>query len=65
MLPIESNGIRSSEHEINQARPSHPGMLGRLILKFRPPWHSDYFFQKPRRAIDRDLQEHWPTDYTV
>jgi hypothetical protein len=65
MLPIESNGIRSSEHEINEARPSHPGVLSRLILKFRPPWHSDYFFQKPRRAIDRDLQEHWPTDYSV
>jgi hypothetical protein len=37
-------------------------MLGRLFLKFRPPWHADYFFQKPRRSIDRDLQERWPID---
>jgi hypothetical protein len=65
MLPTVSNGIRSSGHEIGQARPSHPGMLGRLLLKFRPPWHADYFFQRPRRAIDRDLQEHWPTDYPM
>ena len=36
MLPNVSNGLRSSEHEINQARPSHPGVLSRLFLKFRP-----------------------------
>ena len=65
MLPNVSNGLRSSEHEINQARPSHPGVLSRLFLKFRPPWHSDNFFQKPRRSIDRDLQEQWPTDYPL
>jgi len=65
MLPNVSNGLRSSEHEINQARPSHPGVLSRLFLKFRPTWHSDRFFQKPRRAIDRDLQEQWPTDYLM
>ena len=41
------------------------GMLGRLFLKFRPTWHVDYFFQKPRRSIDRDLQEQWPTDYPL
>jgi hypothetical protein len=40
-------------------------VLSRLFLKFRPPWHSDYFFQKPRRSIDRDLQEQWPTDYPM
>jgi hypothetical protein len=40
-------------------------MLSRLLLKFRPPWHADYFFQKPRRSIDRDLQERWPTDYSM
>ena len=65
MLPTASNGIRYTEHEISQARPSHPGKLGRLLLKFRPPWHVDYFFQKPRRSIDRDLQERWPTDYPL
>ncbi|MGB8685018.1 MAG: hypothetical protein WCD12_19220 [Candidatus Binatus sp.] len=65
MLPTVSNGVRASEHEINQARPSHPGKLGRLFLKFRPTWHSDYFCQKPRRSIDRDLQERWPTDYPL
>ena len=40
-------------------------MLSRLLLKFRPTWHADYFFQKPRRSIDRDLQERWPTDYSL
>jgi len=65
MLPTGSNGVRASEHEIGPARPSHPGMLGRLFLKFRPTWHVDYFFQKPRRSIDRDLQEQWPTDYPL
>jgi len=25
----------------------------------------DYFFQKPRRSIDRDLKERWPTDYPL
>jgi hypothetical protein len=62
MLPITSNAIRYTEHEAGQVRSSHPGMLGRLFLKFRPPWHADYFFQKPRRSIDRDLQERWPID---
>ncbi len=65
MLLTDSNGLRSPEHEISHARPSHPGVLSRLLLRFRPPWHADYFFQKPRRSIDRDLQEHWPTDYTM
>jgi hypothetical protein len=65
MLPTESNGLRSSEHGNNQARPSHPGVLSRLLLRFRPPWHADYFLQKPRRAVDRDLQEQWPVDYTL
>ena len=62
MLPTASNGIRYSEHEINQATSSHPGKLSRLLHIFRPPWHVDYFFQKPRRSIDRDLQERWPID---
>jgi len=62
MLPTASNGIRYSEHEINQARSSHPGKLSRLLLKLRPHWHVDYFTQKPRRSIDRELQERWPVD---
>ena len=63
MLQTISNGIRYSEHEIAQAVSSHPGKLSRLLLKLRrPPWHADYFFQKPRRAIDRELQEHWPME---
>ena len=65
MLPTVSNGIRSSEHEINPGKTFAPGVLSRLLLKFRPPWHADYFFQKPRRSIDRDLQEQWPTDYPL
>ncbi len=65
MLPPMSNGIRYSEHETIQARPSHPGKLSRLLLRFRPPWHADYALQKPRRAIDRDLQERWPIDYPL
>jgi hypothetical protein len=64
MLPTTSNGIRHTEPEIEHATSSHPGKLSRLLHKFRPAWHVDYFFQKPRRAIDRDLQERWPTDYT-
>jgi len=63
MLLTTSNGIDAAEHEISQARPSHPGKLSRLFLILRPPWHVDYALQKPRRAIDRDLQEQWPTDY--
>lgn len=62
MLPSTSNGIRYSEHEISDAVSSHPGKLSRLLLKFRQPWRPDNFLQKPRRAIDRDLQEQWPTD---
>lgn len=62
MLQTTSSGIRYSEHEIDQAVSSHPGKLSRLLLRFRPPWHVDNLLQKPRRAIDRDLQERWPTD---
>jgi Uri superfamily endonuclease len=63
MLQTTSNGIPYSEHEIVQAVSSHPGKLSRLFNKLRRPnWHVDYFFQKPRRAIDRELQERWPTD---
>ena len=62
MLPSTSNGIRYSEHEISDAVSSHPGKLSRLLLKFRPPWRPDNFLQKPRRAIDRDLQERWPIE---
>ena len=62
MLPETSNGIRYSEHEIRQARSSHPGKLSRLLFKIRPLWEGDYGLQKPRRSIDRELQERWPTD---
>jgi hypothetical protein len=62
MLPTTSNAIRYSEHEISDAVSSHPGKLSRLLLKFRPSWRTDNFFAKPRRAIDRDLQERWPTE---
>jgi hypothetical protein len=62
MMPTASNGTRYSEHEINQARSSYPGKLSRLLSIFRPPWHVDYHVAKPRRAIDRELQERWPVD---
>ena len=62
MLPTTSNGIRSSEHEISQARSSHPGKLSRLLLKFRPLLNGDNGLQRPRRAIDRELQEREPID---
>ena len=62
MLPTTSNGVRYSEHEINGVVSSHPGKLSRLLNIFRPNWHVDNFLQKPRRAIDRDLQERWPID---
>jgi len=62
MLPTTSNGIRQSEHEIRQARSSHPGKLGRLLLKLRPIFNGDYGLQKPRRSIDRELQEREPMD---
>ena len=65
MLPTASNEIRSSEHETSQARPSHPGKLSRLVFILRPLWYSEYYLQKPRRSIDRDLQERWPTDYPI
>jgi hypothetical protein len=62
MLSMTSNGIRYSEHEINQARSSHPGKLSRLLFIIRPLWEGDSGLQKPRRSIDRELQERWPTD---
>ena len=62
MLSMSSNGIRYSEHEISQARSSHPGKLSRLLFIIRPLWEGDSGLQKPRRSIDRELQEHWPTD---
>jgi len=62
MLPTTSNGIRNSEHEISQAGSSHSGKLSRLLLKFRPLWQGDYGLQKPRRSIDRELQEREPMD---
>jgi len=62
MLPTTSNGIRYSEPEISQAGPSHPGKLSRLLLKFRPLWQGNYGLQKPRRSIDRELQEREPID---
>ena len=62
MLPNVSNGLRSSEHEINQARSSHPGKPSRLLLKFRLLINGDNGLQKPRRSIDRELQEREPMD---
>ena len=62
MLPSTSNGIRYSEHETSQARSSHPGKLSRLLLKFRPLWNGDHGLQRPRRSIDRELQEREPID---
>lgn len=62
MLPTRSNGIRYSEHEISQARSSHLGKLSRLLLRFRPLWPGDCGLEKPRRSIDRELQEREPMD---
>lgn len=62
MLPMTSNGIRNSEHEINQASSSYPGKLSRLLFIIRPLWEGASGLQKPRRSIDRELQERWPTD---
>jgi hypothetical protein len=62
MLLSKSNGIRYAEHEIDPAASSHPGKLGRLLLKFRSPWHMDDPVRRPRRSIDRELQERWPVD---
>ena len=62
MLPTTSNGIRYSEPEKGQARSSPPGKLSRLLIKFRPLWNDNYGLQKPRRSIDRELQERWPKE---
>jgi hypothetical protein len=62
MLPTTSNGIRYSEHEISQASSSYPGKLSRLLFKIPRLWEGDNGLQKPRRSIDRELQERWPTD---
>jgi hypothetical protein len=62
MLSTTSNGIRFSEHEISQARSSHPGKLSRLLLIIRPLFNGDNGLQKPRRSIDRELQEREPID---
>ena len=62
MLPTTSNEIRHSEHEISQAGSSHPGKLSRLLLKFRL-FDGNSGLQKPRRSIDRELQEREPTDW--
>ncbi len=62
MLPATSNGIRRSEKETGRATSSPPGKLSRFLLKFRPLWNGSYALQKPRRSIDRELQEYEPTD---
>jgi hypothetical protein len=62
LLLTTSNGISHSEHEISQPRPSHLGKLSRLLLKFWPLWPRDYRLEKPRRSIDRELQEREPMD---
>ena len=62
MLSTTSNGIGNSEHE-SQATSSHSGKLSRLLLKFRRPLFTvSYGLQKPRRSIDRELQEREPMD---
>ena len=63
MLPTTSNAIRNSDHKMSQARSSHPGKLSRLLHIFGPLWKADYGLQKPRRSIDRELQEHEPVDF--
>jgi hypothetical protein len=62
MLPTTSNEFRHSEHEINQARSSYPGKLSRLLIKLRPLFDGNYGLQRPRRSIDRELQEREPID---
>jgi hypothetical protein len=62
MLPARSIGIRLSESETSQARSSPPGKLSRFLLKFRPLWNGNYGLEKPRRSIDRELQEREPID---
>ena len=65
MLPTASNVTGYSANEIDQARSSYPGKLSRLLSIFRPTWHVSHLTQKPRRSIDRELQEHWPIDYLM
>lgn len=62
MIPTRSNGIRRSERESSQASSSPPGKLSSFLLKFRPLWNGNYGLQKPRRSIDRELQERWPKE---
>ena len=62
MLPTTSNGTSFTEHEISHARSSHPGKPSRLLLKFRLLINGDHGLQKPRRSIDRELQEREPMD---
>jgi hypothetical protein len=62
MLPMTSDAIRYSGHSVDQARPSHPGRLSRLLFKVLPLWNGSNRLEKPRRSIDRELQEREPID---
>jgi len=56
-------GIRdAAEHETSHVLSSQPGKLSRFLQVFRPHWSPDNLLQKPSRAIDRNVQEWYPTD---
>ncbi len=57
MLPASSTGIRYIQLELSQARSLHTVKLNRLLLKFRELWKGEVGLQRPRRSIDRELQE--------
>jgi len=60
MLPTTLTGIRDSEHETNHVVSSQPGKLSRFLQAFH--LSPDNLLQKPSRAIDRNVQEWYPTD---
>lgn len=62
MLQAASDVIRRPDLEMSRAKSSSAGRLGRLILIFRPWWNHGSAFEKPRRSIDRELQEWEPID---
>ena len=61
-LQTASGTIGKSHLETIQPQLARVGRLSRLLFKIRPLWDHSGILAKPRRSIDRELQEKEPYD---
>jgi hypothetical protein len=62
-MQTASDVVGESDLEMSRTKHSRSGRLGRLLVKIRPLWQAGPSFERPRRSVDRELQEYEPMDF--